>query len=506
MKSRPISRVYHLLAGLALLALVAAAPPPLEPSSASWSRPVPLSPLGSMAWFPDVAADAAGRVHAVWSAGTAGYDQVMYAYTDDGQQWNGDNDIVARPQVGGSEATRPSLLVDAAGWLRLTFRDTDVYFEAARADQARGVSAWSAPFRVSGDQVAYFSRAAVDSRGRLHLVFTENAISNACNICYRLFYRHSDDNGLTWSAPVAISLPDTGSAKPQISIDGADNVHVVWEAGRGGSYGQLDGRTQVMYAASRDRGDTWSAPVALSGAASQGKNITLAARGDGTLLVVWLAVPADRPYYQVSQDAGRTWSSAQVLPGVWGGWTIYQSRLDDYASAVDGAGVVHLVLAGRTAEDQDTLDVLALAWDGQGWSPPESIVELNGDVPEWPRIAVNHGNQLHVVWFVRDEEHIWQSDAGQYRVWYARGLSSAPFVASVAWPAPAPVTPVVAATPAPATPTPAPPAEPNALPVQPGVGETIYTESDELVVIAKSLLPALVVTALAVVYARRLRR
>jgi hypothetical protein len=64
-------------------------------------------------------------------------------------------------------------------------------------------------------------------------------------------------------------------------------------------------------------------------------------------------------------------------------------------------------------------------------------------VPEWPRVAVSNGNQVNVVWFVRDEAHIWESDKGRYRVWYSKGVASAPFVNSQPIPA---ITPTSVAT------------------------------------------------------------
>ena len=51
-----------------------------EDPTPGWTEPA----LLSYGWFPDVAADASGRVHVVWSSGTTGYDVVMYSSTTDG--------------------------------------------------------------------------------------------------------------------------------------------------------------------------------------------------------------------------------------------------------------------------------------------------------------------------------------------------------------------------------------------------------------------------------------
>ena len=456
-----------------------------------WSQPVSVG----QGWFPDVAADATGQVHVVWASGDTTYDQVMYITSQDGQEWSDMTDVAALPQSGGSEAARPALLPDRQGILHMTFRGTTVYYSQAPADSARVAANWQEPEPVSGEQVGYYSRLAMDSKGRLHLIYTENVPTTDCPVCYHLFYRQSVDDGQSWSAPFDVSNAPSGAAKPQIVIDSQDGIHVVWEAGKGGAYGQLADPTQVMYAASYDGGKTWTPPVQFGASTGISKNIALGLDGKGALLAVWLGLPEDVIYYQVSRNQGRSWSPMQVLPGVWGGWSVYQARLDDYALATDSAGTVHLVLVGRTAQDQTSLSVLHITWDGSTWSSLETITTLSGDVPEWPRIAVGRGNQLHVVWFVRDQANIFNSDQGNYKVWYARGSSFAP--------AAAPVTPQPTVTP---TPTARPVVVPTATPlpkldsVQSNVSvNSLTSESDDTLLVAKSAIPAvLLIAAIAV--------
>ncbi len=91
----------------------------------------------------------------------------------------------------------------------------------------------------------------------------------------------------------------------------------------------------------------------------------------------------------------------------------------------DSSGNLHLAAVARVTKEQKELDIVDLVWNGSEWMVPDVITTYDGDVPEWPRIAVNKGNQLNVVWFVRDEAHIWESDKGHYRVWYSNGLAEA---------------------------------------------------------------------------------
>jgi hypothetical protein len=202
------------------------------------------------------------------------------------------------------------------------------------------------------------------------------------------------------------------------------------------------------------------------------------------------------------------------------------SDLDDYDMAVDSAGHLHLVLTGRDAQavtaSVNQLEqkgppnsLYHLEWDGSVWSEPFSIfTPINGDLPEWPRIAVANGNQLHVVWFNRDAAHINDTEGGQYQVWYNHGTTSAPAIAPMAWPTPTPTptalalaTPTLVPTVA-ATPTPIAALAPDLaqLSVPPGATTVIYSDHDEVFLLAKSLLPVALVIVVVVVSVRYWRR
>lgn len=504
---RHVSHLIGLLSIAMLLSMADAAAAFAD--TRGWSRPQEISPDGQSSWFPDLAVDVTGRVHLVWSAGKAGYDQVYYTASDDGVAWGPINDIAARPQTAGSEVTRPSVLIGEDGLFHLSYRDTRVYYAHAPVQQAFSVAQWSSADQVSQADAGYFSRLAQDEGGRLHLVLTENVPTEDCPICFHVFYRWSDDNGDTWSRPQDIAPLPTGSAKPQLLVDADQNIHVVWESGRGGTYGQLEGQTEVMYAGSWNRGATWGEPVKLAPRnGSMSKNIALASDPQGNLVVAWLRTPADRIYFQVSKDAGHSWSRPEVIGALWGGWSIYQSRLDDYSMATDSSGYVHLVVVGRPTPDETGLSLIQVEWDGRTWSEPEVIASYEGDAPEWPRVAIGLGNQVHVVWFVREEEHIWQSDLGQYKVWYTRGLADAPALPPAALPTLA--SPVPTHSAAISLPTVSPAPTPTALwsntPITTGMGNAIKSEADELTVVALSLAPAVLLLAAIVVVARLQRR
>jgi hypothetical protein len=352
------------------------------------------------------------------------------------------------PWVGtNSAATRPSLLVDRNGHLNLSFVDlTSVYYSRSPIKNADSASGWLPKKVMSGSQIAYFSRMALDSKNKIHFVFTQNTPSDECQICYHLFYRASADDGISWTASVDLISGPNGVAKPQMFIDKDDGIHLVWESGKGGGLGQLTNPTTVSYTSSKDGGKTWLSPVVLStGTNINAKNITIGQDKQGNLIVAWWSRLDDQIVYQLSRDGGSNWSSPTQVPYVMGAAAVYPGNLDDYAMANDSDGNVHLVAVGRLPGSTDTLNIFNLVWDGSGWAKPDVVATYKGDVPEWPRIAVSQGNQLYVTWFVRDQVHIYESDKGQYRVWFSKGYSGSQSVGALPEPV-ASVTPRITST------------------------------------------------------------
>lgn len=405
--------------------------------SSGWSEPVALSDESTTSWFPDVAVDASGRIHVAWSSGAAlspsqAYDTVVYASSIDGRSWSAPLDIVALPSKGA--VTRPNLLPDPSGTLHMTYRSYMIYYTHA-STQAVGAPALLPARPISSGDNGYFSQLALDAAGRLHVFYTEYPQRIDCPECLHVYHRVSEDNGLTWSRPIDVTLGTSGAAKPRVLIDGQGSMHLVWEAGRGGDLGQLADPTTAMYTASDDSGQTWREPIQLAPVDAQARNVALGLTGNGQLVAAWLGLPEDQILYRTSDDGGLTWAEPQAIPGTFGGWTVYQGRTDGYSMVTDGAGMVHLLAVGRTSASQTSLSLLHLTWDGVAWSAPEAVVTLTGDVPEWPRAAVGLGNQLHVVWFVRDQAHIWGGEGVfRYRVWYANRPLDVPAKEPVVFP------------------------------------------------------------------------
>jgi hypothetical protein len=509
-----MSRFQHpvlalLLALILLVSGIAARPGLSMAQEGNWGTPISLSSDRSTGWFPDIAADSTGRVHIVWAGGTTGFDTVLYISSTDGTNWSPINDIAAVPQVGtDSASTRPAIWLDNKGFINLSYVSSTLYFSRALADHAGSAASWSTPLQVSTNQVSYFSRLIQDSQGQLHLFYTKNSPTNACAQCYHLFHSVSTNLGTNWSDPQDISADGTGAAKPQVITDNKNDLFVVWESGVGGGLGQLTDPTVVKFTASYDGGKTWSQAITLSSRnVKAAKNITIGLDIHGNLVTAWLDLTDNTIKTMFSNDGGKSWSTPIALDGIQGGWDVYPTKLDDYSMATDSSGMLHMLAVGHLREKQEptatgpastktsppsTLNLLHFTWDGNSWST-EVITRISGDVPEWPRLIVSNGNILNAVWFVRDQENIWNSDNAHYKIWYTREVTNAPAIPPAIEPI-STITPTASAqsglTPVQISPTGERSSLPTLSPDEKVPSKAVYSENDFIGIIATSLVPS----------------
>lgn len=486
-----------------------------------WSEPVMLSEEPWLGWFPDIAVDNLGKVHVFWEAPDfsrwrleAG-NSIVYPFglihrVWDGHEWSEQNDVIG---VMFSEGFifRLATATDASGHIYLTYRYNGVNFSGAPAEIARSAAAWSPPHNMS-DRI-YMSDIAVDSKDVIHVVYEENVIEpldesqlssgtplgSAVLVHAEIYYRRSENGGKTWTAPVNLSKTLEGTHRVQIKVDGQDTIYVTWDVGwsRWGGSGKVEPRYGVLMASS-DGGRSWSKLASFEAPEDTNAQLATASDGRGGVLAIWRARTTGDVYYAWSTDYGGTWSTVSTMPGIYARrWN--DNPFDAYDIAVDSAGTMHMILVGRQSAEMNAQRrweepaLYHLAWDGVSWSRPTLIHRCDeGWRPEYPKIAVSRGNQLHVTWF--EYYYVEAFSPVTSRIWYSNYHTAAPESPLPPTPTPTPVpTPSPVAEPIP-TATPMPHLELTPLP--PGLAESIFTDTDEVLLLVKSLLPvALVVTA-----------
>lgn len=502
-----------ILVGILLLEVQGTGQPAL--ASGGWSTPFDIS-NDQFGWFPDVAADAQGAVHAIWGSGVLGAnrdandpeassrDLLRYRVLRDGR-WSPMNDI-AFTCVGGY-TVRNSIAASPDGHLHVLFRScTDVSAVSAPAGEAWSAGAWSEPRRLGG---SYYNAIVADSKGVLHAFYNEGLIGTdeGNRLLSEIFYRRSIDGGQTWTVRANLAQLPGGDERMQVKVDGRDRVHLVWDHGSDWYLG-LDQPDVGVYRRSDDGGETWRDPLFFSTADGPIVQTTLGLAGDNPIVVYRSANGTD-VYYQSSPDGGNTWSPPQIIPGVRARDPIDRA-LDSYTMATDSAGRVHLVMPGFLEGSITPIPMLLhLIWNGQSWSAPE-IVAATINRPMWPRLTVAGGNQLHAVWFSYTDASGW----GERRVWHSSTTVDAPALPPTPFSAPssapgAPASPLPASPDDQAIPTPRQAPAPSALPdeIRTTPPPSAVSSTNPLFIYGLALVPVLglIIAILTLMLGRRLR-
>ena len=190
----------------------------------TWTDPKPISgnhPVISV-HPPSIAIDRNGRIYAAWSVIQG---EPYTAYSDDGGESFGEPIQAAD--------TKPSLYasiaVDAAGGLYLVWTEgssgsTEVLF----ARSTDGGKTFSAPLNISNskDISSMDPRVKVSRGGTVWVIWNEILIGNS-----EIFGVYSTDGGRTFSPSINISNAPGNAALPEMTLDPEDALNLVWEHG-----------------------------------------------------------------------------------------------------------------------------------------------------------------------------------------------------------------------------------------------------------------------------------
>ncbi|HUI92710.1 MAG TPA: exo-alpha-sialidase [Chitinivibrionales bacterium] len=119
-----------------------------------------------------------------------------------------------------------------------------------------------------------------------------------------IYYRHSADEGKTWTSSRRLSNDRSDAYPPAMAVN-AGTVHVAWV-----DYGEtVDG--ELYYSRSLDGGETWEKNRILITDANSARYPLLACK-DKNVYLIWQDVE-NKVYFKASRDQGFTWEKELLL-------------------------------------------------------------------------------------------------------------------------------------------------------------------------------------------------
>jgi hypothetical protein len=349
-----------------------------------WSEPVRLSREGTQAGWAAVALDAEGGVHVAWSEREAEGElgvAVLYAYRDGlAERWSRAVEV-ARGDSGGEIARQPALIVAGAAGQRLIHlvwsggELGQILYSRAQIDQALSAQGWSPPQTLSDPGMpGGWPQIGVDGAGRLYVVYAV-----PLNEGRGIYLVRSEDGGLSWSDPQV--LFDAQAAgwtmvdHPALAVARDGTLHVAWVHAPLPDTGPPQGIYYVRVGT--DESSSMSAIGADSGEEGEApfamEPRELAAAGHD-----WprLALAGDAIHLIYTAADGSVFQRRYGLSGETEGgrWDApgqvagLPSVSGPVGLAVDGGGTLHLVGVAKGGEG-----LLYATWDGERWSSPEAF-------------------------------------------------------------------------------------------------------------------------------------
>ncbi len=213
-----------------------------------------------------------------------------------------------------------------------------------------------------------------------------------------IWYKTSDDNGVTWSADTQLTTDPSSDYDPAIVQASDGTIWVVW-------YSYRSGNADIWYKTSTDGGTSWSVATQLTTDANSDYSPAITQTSDSTIWVVWYSYRSGNAdiWYKTSSDGGATWSSAVQLTTAPEG---------DYRPAIapTSDGTIW-VFWDSWRSDHPAIWYKTSSDGGASWSPDaEFSTDTNWD---WMPVIVQTSDGT--IWVARQS---WSWDLWNWDIWY----------------------------------------------------------------------------------------
>src|SRR5882762_3275508 len=281
-----------------LISLLVASPLAAQQAQVVFSPPQNVSSNPGASYYPRVAVDSQGSINIVWLDQSPGYNAVFFSRSTDGGATFSTPQNLSNSPAGSSS---PHIAMDSGGninvvWVDNTPSNYQIFFSGSID---RGAT-FSTPMNISNDpRGADYPYMTVDSDDNINVAW----VVSPRVVPSIIFFSRSSDGGVTFSAPIALSTKF--SFGPQVAVDSAGNINIVWVDG----FNNFD----VAFSRSSDGGATFTAPKVISSHITEaGPDTHMVLDSKGNIYAVWDTQPYGNVYLSRSSDGGATFSDTTL--------------------------------------------------------------------------------------------------------------------------------------------------------------------------------------------------
>jgi hypothetical protein len=228
----------------------------------------------------------------------------------------------------------PAIAVDDSNiyvvWEDGTLGSPEIYFK--RSDD--GGITWTADMRLTNNAGGSYSPAIAVNGSNIYVVWYDDTPGN-----YEIYFKRSGNGGASWGDNKRLRAANLGDAySPAIAVDGL-NIYVVW-------HDYTPGDSEIYFRKSDTGGGNWITKKSITNNAGGSYSPAIAVDSSDIYVVWYDDTPGNSEiYFKKSNDGGVTWTAGKKL-------TNNTGNSATPAMAVDGSNI-YVVWSDDTPGDSE---------------------------------------------------------------------------------------------------------------------------------------------------------
>ena len=355
-------------------------PSPTPDSSLIWSTPERVnSPQGGYNYYPAIAADKLGNLHAIWQ----NWPNISYSFKPLNGQWESE---VLLSSAFGSDS---DIAVDRTGgahaiWQEYQNRNNEIHY----AYKPLGGN-WQTNeilYSMVGEQGTMSPRIILDSQGNVYVVWGHN---------YNIYLTYKAPSG-QWSPEIQINSTNRASF-PSLFITQDDELYITWMS--------YDGYSADVYVARFNPDHTISANIKVNDYRSSNFQYpTLVVDSSKNIYLIY-----DEYDYLNGMPYPKLLFTKGTIDGPWTPSQVIDTYGQGPKIVIDKSDNIYLAWTDRYYDP--TVYYSKLNQDRVTWSTPQPISKITAG--KWPGLTVDHSGNIYAIWVA--------SDTSGEQIYFSRG-------------------------------------------------------------------------------------